>query len=395
MEVTPNITTLDGVVCPVSAMGALAHIAHVYAVAAARERPVLRSRYVKTYMAAMCTEFPGADADHYMSWGAAHLRSMVTRLSDSSVATNHLEGWRGLLRHCLDSAAPSTLPARLLLCGSSNPRRDAAPLAKRDKLGLLVTAAVCLGPGLPVEAGLPHSLPPVDVKSSCSLYEQDGCQLIGPVSGTCYCLKQCTCNARNALSNRHANMPPPPGEAFAGPVFRSFMRMADSCAALYSPDEDGWIDSFTGAKRAKLKDGLMEVGGGIARVNLAIKREVSGYPTKGRGIQMVARVGTQCETGPHVSALQKAVKQVMREYQVSPGVTVTFACGMTPSELSEWGRGSGLTYFECDGKSWDATQGRNHQDFKFAFYDRVDPNLRARLTAADGPDGPGQYTKGQ
>ena len=185
-----------------------------------------------------------------------------------------------------------------------------------------------------------------------------------------------------------------------GPVFAAFMALADSCRALYFPDEEAWYRSFPGPKSRKLEDGLMEEGGGIGFVNAMIKREVSDYPKKGRLIQMVRGVGTQCETGPQISALQKAVKVLLRDYVVSPGISVTFACGMTPGELTEWGNGSGLTYFECDGKSWDATQAKNHQDFKFAFYDRVDSTITPKLTAHCGRDEtgaevPGMYTIGK
>jgi hypothetical protein len=134
---------------------------------------------------------------------------------------------------------------------------------------------------------------------------------------------------------------------------------------------EGWIKKWPASKRAQIEKSIREDYLYPNRVFNMVKREVNfACPSKARCIQYYPTMATQAMMAPQLYALQKAYARVLQS--CGDGIRVTFASGMTGSELGSWmskvlERGRAW-FYERDGKSWDSSMGLLHHRLKMYAY---------------------------
>jgi hypothetical protein len=157
-------------------------------------------------------------------------------------------------------------------------------------------------------------------------------------------------------------------------------------------DGGSWLAKWPETKRDAIEESEKWDRFSPNRVKCMIKRE-SGHkpPTKARLIQFYRTLRTQSHKGPEFTALQKALTASINSTDrlhaqgndsAACDISVTFASGKNAEELGEWmataqrnARGRRCTYYERDGKNWDATMQEEAQKMRESLYERVDPEL--------------------
>jgi hypothetical protein len=197
-------------------------------------------------------------------------------------------------------------------------------------------------------------------------------------------LRSCLCNAHNALCNRHAVPQPVWVELpVVASVVVALKRWASSLV-LAGPERsavvDEWLDQWSRNKRNMILRSVRCDHDRPGAVKFMVKREllskvIGDLPTKARGIQAYPNLRTQESFAREFKRLQNALLKTTF-YPIAPGLTVTFASGLTPDDIGGWlteavASTQRPTFYECDGKNWDSTMSEQHMRFKEPFYRRV------------------------
>lgn len=206
----------------------------------------------------------------------------------------------------------------------------------------------------------PHVLP--QLHFACDR-DQRGATLLGPAFRRAYVVRQCSCNAVNALVNRHLAPAPRPK---CVPRFSRALANAirDVYRDLLPGSGQRWCDKWPAGKLARIKQSRLNDPVRPSLVDLLVKLEVAhAFVTKGRGIQMYPNLATQAAVGPQQSCFQKALCDVcggrtdVRGFELYPGIFVAVASGWDVARFGEWATVASqyAHVYERDGKAWDAT----------------------------------------
>lgn len=269
-------------------------------------------------------------------------------------------------------------------------------------LAARTTDTICLGKG--DESNLGANCKILDaIQDRCKRVEQVGATLMGPVASMNYVCRSCACNAHNALCNRHGKKAPPCTADFT--EYKAWLeenvyeQFKSRYVELISHYRDGghWIAKWPALKQDAIEESDKWDRFSPERVKCMIKRESSNKPpSKARLIQFYRTLKTQSFRGPEFTALQKALTESINTTDrlhapcndagdsAAPDVSVTFGSGKNAYELGEWmstaqrnARGRRCTYYERDGKNWDATMQQAAQEMRESLYAEVDDSLAA------------------
>jgi len=203
-----------------------------------------------------------------------------------------------------------------------------------------------------------------------------GATLVGPVCSVAYVCRSCGCNAHNAMCNRHGAKAPKCTRSFkrfiaaSHDVVEEVGRVYGEHMAVYGHH---WIDRWPLTKAETILASQQVDGIYPERVKNMVKREVyPKVPTKARCIQFYPNLATQAEFAPETSSLQKSFTQVFYRVQIGKA-RCTFASGLNAEALGRWLKEVMSDYtdpwcYERDGKNWDATLTKPHNDFKVRMY---------------------------
>lgn len=274
--------------------------------------------------------------------------------------------------------------------------------------GLVKTLRLVDRPGVTVCLGYPDVAKGVGrnhefrwVARPCDREGQLGATLLGPAFAEAYVCRQCSCNAANALANRHLK---------EGPACK---RVPERCGVLefaiartyrwlVGGARRRWRLKWTASKLAAIDKSRAKDPYRPSKVKLTVKREVlHARPTKARGIMAYVNLRTQAEFGWAHACWQKALCAVVggddvRGWEVWPGIRIAVASGWSAQRLGDWAGADRVGYgwvYERDGKNWDATMSLPLLEFKRQAMACADPALAASVEAGErvrgthyGPD---------
>lgn len=206
---------------------------------------------------------------------------------------------------------------------------------------------------------------------------QRGATLMGFTTNMAFVLRNCACNAHQALCHRHGTAPPKFAADFS-PIIAKFDSLYQQIRSDYIEQLSHWSEAWLQKWPAKKQEGIIESRTLDQvlpdRVKVMVKREVGhSLPTKARLIQFYPNFATQSAFGPEFYALQKTYTKLLYRYELQPGVRVTFASGLNSTTLGTWMEEVLDSYpnpkfYERDGKNWDSTMQRPHLDVRLAAY---------------------------
>ncbi len=239
------------------------------------------------------------------------------------------------------------------------------------------TGVLCLGYGNPAGVDPKHV---VDIPvRPCNRKNQAGAELLGWTTRLASVMSSCRCNMQNALVNRHAVKQPIVKAKFVYAV-KLIERLLPEVEVIYRRElaelrwGGTWVQRWPLTKRLAIA-----VSEAIDRVRASsvqsfVKREVNhAVPTKARLIQGYPNLATQAKFGPEFCALQKAWIRVLNGHTIKlkhgGTITITIASGLQMRDIGDWltntlERRPNGCFYERDGKAWDATMQRCHQDLK-------------------------------
>lgn len=168
---------------------------------------------------------------------------------------------------------------------------------------------------------------------------------------------------------------------------------------LSTPGRDGWMAHWSGGKRKMIEQSIVKDVPKPSAVKILVKGE--GAPEKqsrARGIQGPINMASQAVHGPSVWYAQKAFCKVLNRKDMGFGIDVTIASGMNSKDIGEWmdyvsSRGA-LSFYECDGKSWDSTINAKHLAFKIHLFSILDPIMAAEIAKGVKVKGFGKFKEG-
>lgn len=213
----------------------------------------------------------------------------------------------------------------------------------------------------------------------CDKPNQKGVTLIGLVFGPAWAVRTCGCNFARAIVTRHGVRRPPVTQRPLLPsVFLSDMRQAYIEAAVKY--EAAWLSKWPASKRQQILQSVAVDPVAPNKLKSFVKFEISHkYPTKPRGIQGYLNLHTQAVFGPQQTSFQKALSALwsIEGYELFPGIFVTMASGVTAIDLGRWMdlNEDYESFYERDGKNWDATMGLDHHALKWAVMEACDTEL--------------------
>lgn len=220
--------------------------------------------------------------------------------------------------------------------------------------------------------------------ATCDKEGQVGARLLGPTFGFAYTCRSCVCNAVNAVAARHGARQP-----LMTHRFRQYPTLERALTTAYLDLDhvyyDSWIDKWPATRRAKILHSVEFDEVVPEKVSAFIKRE-SGQnkPTKARLIQGYRTLATQEMFGREFTIFQKALAFVLgpEGFELRPGIFATFGSGLNGVELGRWMTDAvssyrNPTFYERDGKNWDATMQDEHQRLKIGIMTAVKPALGA------------------
>lgn len=244
-----------------------------------------------------------------------------------------------------------------------------------------VTNTICLGRGDEGKLGacvIKRRDPAMAASGQCLDLDQRGATLMGLTTGMAFVLRNCPCNAHQALCHRHGTKAPPFSASF-DPIFARLKELRPMLFSTYlshlSHWSTAWLEKWPQKKREAIIDS--ELGDDVLpdRVKVMVKREVNhALPSKARLIQFYPNFATQAKFGPEFYAMQKTYTEVFHRFEILPGVRITFASGLNASSLGKWMEDvlsdiPNPMFYERDGKNWDSTMQRPHMDVRLAAYD--------------------------
>jgi len=234
---------------------------------------------------------------------------------------------------------------------------------------------VCVGFGDESKLGAAEII--VGPPRRCTRPGEVGPELFGLTAGFCTAVRRCMCGAHNALCTRHGTIQPP-----VTTRFEQFYKFLDDIGFdvrleyefLYEHYEANWIFKWDRGKRCAIQRDQDERSSLPGEVASFVKFELyTKIMEKARLIQANKNYVSQAAAGPECTALQKAYTKVLRRRREGPDIRVTFASGLNSLELGHWmeevlADRPGCSFYERDGKSWDATMQRPHHDLKMYAY---------------------------
>lgn len=232
-----------------------------------------------------------------------------------------------------------------------------------------------------------HEVPPPPF--ACDKPNQVGAVLIGFAATVPRVCRTCLCNAVGALRLRHAVAQRRPTNNTA-----MYLAIATSlthnlvfglCLTTYmDPKNDTWMLRWNRAKRYMFEMSMKhdipnaKVVSGFVKFEMITKAV---YVPRPRLIQTYVKLITQALFAREFKALSDALFSPSRYFwEVVPGITITFSCGMDLDDVGEW-----LTtaicrhpvdtwYLEDDFSAYDSSITREHQVIKDVLY-RLVPGL--------------------
>lgn len=255
----------------------------------------------------------------------------------------------------------------------------------RSRLHSNTCQSTCLGYGDETKIDRRHKLVTTRAKlpNVCNRQDQTGATCVGPVFGSSWVCRSCTCNFHNALCERHAKTAPPITGAFThapGMLATAAKRMAVDYQTAYNKWRTEWIEKWSLNKRLAIQHSQRMDMDEFAKVKSFVKRETGHKKVKkARAIQGYANFRTQAALGPQIYAAQKTCCQYFNHRNPQhehSGIGITLASGMGAAELGDWmdyvHEKFGRPYFyERDGSNWDATMQAGHQDLVNEVYARI------------------------
>jgi hypothetical protein len=214
-----------------------------------------------------------------------------------------------------------------------------------------------------------------------------GATILGPVCRIPWTCRKCTCNAHNALCNRHGALQPTVTADFA-PAIQMLRGLVDGVMQQYVEQytvwQNEWINKWPACKRRQIDRSVAEDAVMPDVVLSMVKRELGfKQPTKARNIQYYYNLATQAAYGAEFYALQKAWGAVLgpeSECWVD-GVWLVAASGMNLVSLGDWMARvhelfSRPRFYESDGKNWDACMSEPHMELRRAAYAGMNEGFR-------------------
>jgi len=214
-----------------------------------------------------------------------------------------------------------------------------------------------------------------------------GPEALGWVAWDVSALRKCLCNAHNALCNRHL-VRQVDLTADLLPMTAAFVAATRTCLNDYAQhpfrDFDHWLLKWSSAKREQIRQSVINDIYRPDRVKSFVKWEISvglKPPSKARLIQGPSNLRTQAELGPDILALQCVLGDHVHRLQLTPYVDITFACGMNVSKMALWPAFSErvVSYYERDGKTWDAMVQVKHFVLRDIIYRSFDAELADKV----------------
>jgi len=196
-----------------------------------------------------------------------------------------------------------------------------------------------------------------------------GATLVGPSARPGFVCRNCPCNFKNALVNRHGAVFPKPKRGFhyVHEWWDQLKRDAPWRYGRYAPETpQWWYDKWPDSKRTAILRSEQREFVMPWRVKANLKRESGHKPwTKARMIQAYPNMATQSKYGPMMYALQKSVFDWLNNREGK--IRITVASGSKPEVLADWmtrvhARWKRPYFRERDGKNWDSTMGRMMYD---------------------------------
>jgi len=273
-----------------------------------------------------------------------------------------------------------------------------------NPVSVFITDTVCLGAGDVSKLAPCHKLirDAVDARAGEPCESgQAGATLLGNATCMAYVCRNCECNARNALVERHGVAQPPVADdmkLFVDYLASVRCSVCDLFIDIRADWQDGWIAKWAAVKQRLIMKSVDDDAILADRVKMMVKRELaSKYPSKARGIQYYVNLATQALFGPEFYALQKAYTAWFQRRDVGNGIRVTMASGLNATDLGEWMKAVMETipnphFYERDGKSWDATMQAAHLAVRMAAYDLAGEDFCAFV--ASGFSVTGNYARG-
>lgn len=246
-----------------------------------------------------------------------------------------------------------------------------------------VTNTVCLGQGDAAKLDPKHRIL-CSPSTDCDRPSQAGATLVGPTFGQTWVCRSCSCNAHNALTNRHGLKQPLSSACFLdyGFLFPR-LRLEYSLALLLY--YDGWEGKWTKAKMAAITRSCLLDPVLAAKVKSFIKRECCHKcPSKARLIQGYRNLSTQESCAREFMCFQKALCGIFSVhdggFELFPNIYVSIASGANSNAIAGWmslvlNRHVNAHFYERDGKNWDSTMSKLHHALKLSFLHSIDPRL--------------------
>jgi len=267
------------------------------------------------------------------------------------------------------------------------------------------TVTTCLGFGDESKLGQ-HCVVMCEKTSECMSPESKGSTLLGWTTSTSFVLRKCLCNAHNALCCRHGSK--------QQPVKRDLEEVLPDFLRALEPHHDSywlcemlnfavWLAKWPFGKQKSILRSQESELEAPNKVKAMVKREGNHKkPSKARLIQFYWNLATQALFGPQFYAVQKTICHVFRRKYVSSDIDVTFASGMKAGEVGEWMSGvladGAISFYERDGKNWDASMQEMHAKFRQSIYRAFDAELGDFASSCDKvkgfavfPGGPLRY----
>lgn len=246
--------------------------------------------------------------------------------------------------------------------------------------GRIQTGVVCLGYPGEIRVGKNHKL--VHERQSCDLKYTVGATMIGMTCGPAFVAGKCVCNVINAFCNRHLKECPPPKRALSLEFYSEYL---ERIITEYGPKHEYWLRMWIMKWPVKRRKAILEAFDKSPDkpgfVKAFLKREVMPKRiTKARLIQGYFELITQEASGPGITALQKAMCDVINKADPVDGIDIAIASGMNANDLGKWMTlRKHLKFYERDASNYDATITTPMQQSKCDLFSKVDPDLAEQV----------------
>jgi hypothetical protein len=232
-----------------------------------------------------------------------------------------------------------------------------------------------------------HNLP--EAPTACDRYIMKGPMLLDVATHVTQSCGLCTCNAVNALRERHGVKQPECDVDFTTGDYGKFLNfMKKEIAKEYDEKfmywAENWIKKWPKGKREMFKRAAEKQLGNLHKVKAHVKDEPINkgidefgdinQMNKARLIQAYGDIAAQLLVSIECYAFQKAATTAFDGSKTYKGVSITIASEQNCKEKGDWfrehyNRYSNPMFYERDGENWDATQNARHFAAKLLLYE--------------------------